>query len=295
MQPSTPVVFRKVRDIGQILTDTFQFLKQHWRPLGRAIGVLCVPVALLSGFLMGKTLGDLQLWAQDLGSGGDIGDPFTAFAGNFLMVVFGYGLFMLAYLVLIGVVHEYLRAYHLGEHHGITPGELWNRAWSQLGSYFGATFLAGLLVILGFVMCILPGLYPLTVLALVQVVHAMERTGATGALSRSNNLVMHQFWPTMGLVILVGLVQWVLNAVVNMPFTIVGAMVEFNRMGVIGDGAELPFWYGVFMALQTAFQLASSMLLYPITAVALCLKYFTLVEEHEGVGLHERIQGFEQA
>ncbi len=297
MQHNAPVVLKQVRDLGEIITDTFRFLKENWRPLFRAIGTLCLPVALLSGFIMGKSLGDLQLMLQNFSEGNTDMAVFETMVGRFLPMVLGYGLFILAYLVLIGIVHEYMRAYQLGEHHGITPGELWSRAWPQLGSYFGATFLSGLLILLGFVLCILPGLYPLTVLALVQVCHAMERTGGGGALSRSNTLVMHQFWPTLGLVLVVYILQAVLNGLLNLPFSVVSGVLELNKMGVpIGGGDEqLPFWYATFTALSTAFQLMTTMLVYPIVATALCLKYFTLIVEHEGAGLAEKIQGFEQA
>jgi hypothetical protein len=295
MQHNAPVVFRQVRDFGQIINDTFNFLKQNWRPLGRAIAIICLPAAVIAGFLMGKTLGDMQLWLQDISGGGAVGDPFNSVMANMGLIILGYGLFAIAYFVLVAIVHEYLRAYHLGEHHGITPGELWDRAKGQIGTYFGVTFLSGLLIIIGFMMCFLPGFYPLTVLALVQVCHAMERTSVGGSLTRSNNLVMHQFWPTLGLVIVIYLINWVLNTAITLPFSIAGAMFELNKAGVIGDGEGLPFWYGIFMALQTSVQLMVSMLLYPVVATAMCLKYFTLVEEHEGAGLQERIQGFDQA
>ena len=33
MQNAAPVQLNQVRDFGQIISSTFQFLKQNWRPL----------------------------------------------------------------------------------------------------------------------------------------------------------------------------------------------------------------------------------------------------------------------
>jgi hypothetical protein len=284
-----------VRDFGRIVSDSFLLFRQHWRPLFRAIGVLCVPAVLLCGLLIGKGIGDmqsLQAYARDA-------DDVAGFMlTNLVPLLAGYAVFLLVYVLVVAVAHEYLRAYHLGEHHGITPAELWRRAREQYLSYLGAGFLCGLLIGIGFVLCIVPGFYPLAVLALVFPAHAIERTGGAGALARSNALVSGDFWPTLGLVVVMGLILWVLNTVVNLPFAIAGAVIGFNSVWTsLGEpgGQVYPDWYSLFSAAQMAFQLVTSVLIYPLGAFAMGLKYFSRVEEREGLGLGQRIQGFENA
>lgn len=295
MQNAVPVQLRQVRDFGQIITDTFQFLKQNRGPLFRAIAVICLPIGLIAGFLMGKTVGDIQSLAFGMGAG----DPDTMLRGlitNFIPMIIGYLLVIVAYVLLISVVHEYIRAYSLGEHHMITTKDLWDRARGQAGTYFGTGFLSGLLIMVGFILCILPGFYPLTVLSLVFICHAIERTGATGSMARSNNLVKDRFWETLGLILIIGLINMVISYVIMLPFTIVGFVVGFNNVlgAVDGSGGGVT-WLGTFTAIQMAVQMAVGMLIHPISSVAMGLKYFTLVEEKEGAGLRQKLEGFEQA
>lgn len=297
MQNVVPVQLSQVRDFGQIISTTFQFLKQNWRPLFRAIAVICLPLGLLAGFFLGKTMGDIQ----SLTMRNDPGDPMAMFSGmmnSIVPLLLGYLLMFAAIILMISITYEYIRAYHLGEHVGITPGDLWKRASGQIGSYFGTSFLSGLLLVLGFVLCILPGFYVLTVLALALACHAIERTGATGSMARSNDLVKGRFWETLGLVLVVGIIQSFITGALMLPFTIVSMVVTMNSTiaSVTSHGSmELPGWMGLFTAISTALQLAITLLTYPIVAVALALKYFTLVEEKEGHGLRKKMEGFEQA
>ncbi len=51
MQNAEPVQLRQVRDFGQLISTTFTFLKQNWKPLVRAMALVCLPAAVIGGFL----------------------------------------------------------------------------------------------------------------------------------------------------------------------------------------------------------------------------------------------------
>ncbi len=297
MQNAAPVQLSQVRDFGQIISTTFVFLKQNWRPLGRALAVICVPPAVISGFFIGKTMGDIQ----SVGLTTDPGNPFGVYNGMlnaWVPMGLGYLLLIASFLLMTTVTYEYIRAYHLNEHLGLTPGELWKRSMSQIGQYFGMNFLSGLLIVLGFLLCILPGLYVISVLSLALAVHAIERKGASGSLGRSNNLVKDRFWETLGLVIVIGIIHSFITGILMLPFSIVSMMVTFNSTfdAIRTEGqTALPGWFAMYTAFTTSLQMAITLLTYPIVAVALSLKYFTLVEEKEGAGFRKKLEGFDQA
>ncbi|HRH39396.1 MAG TPA: hypothetical protein PK760_13680, partial [Flavobacteriales bacterium] len=200
-------------------------------------------------------------------------------------------------LIVVSVVHEYMRARSLGEQELMTPGDLIKRGFSQIGSYFGSGFLTGLLVGVGALLCIIPGVYAYTVLCLALACHAMERSGGAGSLGRSNQLVQGDFWPTLGLAIVIGMINGVANLIVQIPFMIIGVVIGVNSgLEMVETGGDMgyPEWFGIYNSIATAVQWCFQMLTYPIVAVCMCLKYFSRVEEKEGHGLKERIAGFEQ-
>ncbi|MBK6832632.1 MAG: hypothetical protein IPG92_18710 [Flavobacteriales bacterium] len=296
MQNVEPVVLRQVRDFGQIISTTFTFLKQNWKPMVRAMALVSLPAAVIGGFLAGGAFAGFQ--ELQFGQPSDPMELWSRMGSSFLLEIPGLLILMIGWMLVIAIVHEFLRAYHLGEHHFLSSGDLLKRGFSQLGSYFGASFLTGLLAGVGVLLCILPGVYAYTVLCLSLSCHAIERAGGSGSLGRSNQLVQGDFWPTLGLVFVIGLINGLVNMVVQLPFTIAGMIVGVNAgLDAVQNGGEvgMPGWFGVFTSISTAVQWCFQMLTYPIVAVCLCLKYFSRVEEKEGHGLQERIAGFDQA
>lgn len=295
MQNIAPVQLNKVRDFGELISTTFQFLRENWKPLARAIAVVCLPAAVIGGFLSGSTMASIQQ-LQFTNSQ----DPFATLSilgQGMIAALPGFIVLILGYLMLVSMVHEYIRAYHLGEHHFLTTSELFKRAWSQLGSYFGAGFLTGLLALVGLALCVLPGIYVITVLSLAMTAHAIERTGSTGSLSRSNQLAKGDFWGTLGVFIVISLIAGILNFIVQLPFTIAAGVIGFNTGMELTQGREasFPTWYVLFMSISTAIQWCGQMLLYPIAAVCMALKYFSRVEETEAQGLRKKMEDFGQA
>lgn len=296
MQNAAPVHLRQVRDFGQLISTTFTFLKQNWRPLFRAIATLCLPVAIIGGSFAGGSMATMQ--RASMTPSDDPMAVFTTMGTTMVTLIPAYLLLFLDFVLLVALVYEYMRAYDKGEHHGITTGELWRRAWPQLGSYFVPVFLTGLIIGVGTVLCILPGLYFMTVFALVYACHAFERCGGGASLGRSMQLVSGDFWPTLGLALVILIIYSLVNYVFQIPVFIVTFTATMNStmsMLETGKPGELPGWFDMFMLVATAIQWCVTILTYPIVAVCMCLKYFSRVEEKEAPALRERIQGFEQA
>lgn len=297
MQNTAPVQLRQVRDLGQIVSTTFTFIKQNWRPLFRAIAMLCMPFAIAGGFLAGGGMAGFQQMGMQAEQ-----DPFQALdllQNNMLSVIPGYVLLFVGFILLISLVHEYLRAYHLGVHHSMTSGDLIKNAVGQIGPYLGASLLTWLLCFVGILLFFFPFFYAWGVLSLALAAHAMERTGGAEALTRSYNLVKGDFWPTLGLLLVIGIIQYLLMYVVQLPMLIVTFTVGINTgLEMIqnnGMPSGFPSWFSMFMSIATALQWCAMMLVYTIVATCMTLKYFSRVEEREGQGLKEKIAGFEQA
>ncbi len=292
MQNIAPVQLRQVRDFGQIVNDTFRFLRQNGRTLFGAIAATCIPLALLAGFLVGKTVGDFQqmLVRSRFDGLGDL--------SGLGLALLGYLGILLVYVQLLAMVNEYIRAYHLGEHHGMRTGDLWRRGASQWPTYFGIAFLTGVITVVGALLCVLPGIWAAIALSLVYVCHAIERTGASDSLTRSYKLIQDRWWETFGLLIVVGLIQAVITMALMLPLTVVSFIVGFNTTFTGFENGDMDGgvgWLSTYTAISTMAQTALNMLTYPIIMVAMALKYFTLVEEKEGAGLRQRLEGFEQA
>ena len=118
----------------------------------------------------------------------------------------------------------------------------------------GAGVLAGLGIALGFLLLIVPGLFLLTIWAVIAPVIVLERAGVLPAFGRSRELVRGNGWPVFGVIVLLFLIVIAIGLVVGV---IAGAIGEAGRY--IGD----------FVA---------TVLTAPLSALAAAVLYFRLRE-----------------
>jgi hypothetical protein len=295
MQNAAPVQLNQVRDFGQIISATFLFLKQNWRPLLRAISFLCVPFALVGGFLAANWGGGLQGFQFNPEN---VAEILPAFLDSLFIIIPAYILLMIGFILLIAISHEYMRAYSLNEHVGITPSDLLKRAAPQFLRYTGLTIVLTILTIVSGLLCFFPLLYVGTIISLSYPVLAIERKGTFGSIGRSVQLVNQDFWWTLLIMIVILLVYYSISFFVQLPVIVVGAVVGFNTaLDSLREGGapEFPAWFTMFSAISNSISLATGMLIYPIWVVARSLKYFSMIERTEGTSLRAKVEGFEGA
>jgi hypothetical protein len=96
-----------------------------------------------------------------------------------------------------------------------TPGQLVRSVTPMLGRLIGVGLVAGIGVVLGFVLLIVPGLILLTMWAVVAPVVVIERPPGFGALRRSRELVRGNGWQVFGVVVMLDLLLIVVALVVD--------------------------------------------------------------------------------
>jgi hypothetical protein len=129
--------------------------------------------------------------------------------------------------------------------------ESFNYTLARLLSLLVASIITGILIVLGFIAFIVPGVILALMFSLVYPAIMLEGTGALGSLSRSRELVSNRWLKTFGLMILLGIIVAIVNGVFGLiaaPFGIVSPLIS-----------------GILTALIT-----------PIVAIALTLYYYSM-------------------
>src|SRR5215218_4618050 len=96
-----------------------------------------------------------------------------------------------------------------------TVGGLFSSASPYIGPLLLAGILAGIATAIGFVLLIVPGLFLLTIWAVIVPVIVIERTGAMPAFGRSRELVRGDGWRVFGVIVVLFLLQIVLGGLVQ--------------------------------------------------------------------------------
>lgn len=306
---TTPADFWQVRDFGAKISAVFDFIGEHWRRLGKCLVYFVLPGALLLGIGLGlffNTLYDQMGLARKVGASGPntMGSAsFTGFSltGGVLMFV---GL-LLSALLLLSTVYAYLRArLRLPAAEPVTPAAVWAAMRERLGSmllsivvflggYFGLALGFGvvfgvaavgfksaaasipILFLVGMAVFAL-ATYVGVALSLYFPVLWLEDRSVFSTVGRCFQLIKGRWWATLGLLLVVALLQSTLSIVFILPqYAIMfGKMMQLPGLDSDVVGVLAQCFYAVGVIFVNC-----------VSLLAAAFQYFSLTEEREGHGL----------
>jgi hypothetical protein len=94
-------------------------------------------------------------------------------------------------------------------------GSLFGAASPFIGKLIGAGLLAGIAITIGLILLIAPGLYLMTIWAVIVPVIVLERMGVFDSFGRSQSLVKGNGWPVLGVLVCLFVIQIVVSLIVN--------------------------------------------------------------------------------
>lgn len=303
---TTHADFWQERDFGAKISATFEFIGAHWRVLGKCLVYFVLPFTLLMGVGLGlftnsifNMAGQRAATQAAMAKGG----PWAMFGlYSFGGIAAGFLGAILSFLLLIGTVYGYLRArLRLPATQPVTPAAVWVEIKAKLGRMvlvmllvvaayivfaFGFLLVVGLLAgrgsspvaatLLGMLLAGAVAAYLSIVLSLYFPVLWLEDLSIFATVSRCFQLIRGQWWATLGLLLVVGIIQGMLAFVFVLP--------QYGVMaGKILHVAALDS--DVFGVLAQCIYAVGIIFTYTVPLLALAFQYFHLVEQKEGWGL----------
>lgn len=281
--PEQYIRFPKQRDLGEIITDTFKFLRQNYRLLFRLIVRIAGPAFLIMALLLGY-------YSFRMGEG--LLNPFNQDFGNynnsFFLTIFLLMIsFVVFYALLYNVVFFSIKSYitHQGT---IDEDEVTLSAKRNFSRMFGILIVSGILLFLGFLL-IFPGIYLWVPLSLAPAVLIFENRGIRESLEEVFRIISRNWWMTFLSLILIYLLVQVISMIFQMPLVLYYFIkaLSMTQEGAVADPTSLFDW--VYVVLNIVASLIQH-LLSVIMIVAVALIYFNLHEKKYATGSMEEIE-----
>ena len=281
------IEFKKQRDFGLLLSDTFTFIRIEFKPLLKAIFSISGPMLILFLIAMAfytYTVGDVFNFDITGGGFGEFSNPFLIIISALAYLVSA----ILAYIFTASTALHYIKSY-IDNEGNVDVLEVKQNVYKTFWGYLGLGLLKWITLIFAMVLCFLPILYAMVPMFLVFCIYIFEaKRGATDAYSYSFYLVNEDFWLSIGTIIVIGILMYILSMVFAIPTLIY----TYAKMGIFSgefDPANANAFvdpiYILLNVLATLFQL----LLNIILVVASALLYFHLNEKKNFTGTYERI------
>jgi hypothetical protein len=279
------VEFRKLREFGELIGDTFLFMKQNFKPLMKSF------FALTGIFIVGGIISSMLAQLQLVGIAQAAGTIYDDSPRNMIYNV-GFTYFLSMVFVLLTYTSMYVSilsfiALYI-EKGNIAPTV--DEVWAYFKYYFFRMMGSGVLLVIFFmlclILCIVPGIYVYPALTIFAPIMILENGSFTHSFDRSFKLLKEEWWITAAVILVINLIFYAFSTMVQLPAIIimmVGAFTQGER--------TITNVYAVISSISQ--QISYIFMIIPIICSSLI--YFNLVERKENLGLFQRMDSLGQS
>lgn len=309
----------KTRTFSEKLSDTFNFLRENWRPIAKYFLYLMVPASIVLAFFMNHFWSGYMgiiMNAEGIGTG-QVQSELLSFGLNAGITLL---LFLIASVVLFAMLFALMRLYRVREQRlqGLTTEEFktemmvcLKRAAILMATCFGIGFV--MLLVLGLVMALGFSLHPavgfLAMLAfyvvlivvavplmLVEPIYMMEdQTGIVEALRKAWRLGFATWFGIFGVTFVIGLLASVVQTVTMGPWYIMFIIKTVFTVSNDLDGSFVnSFAYTFFEYLTCILECLGMLLSMVFTTIGLTIQYGHASDKIDGTGVAQNIEKFDE-
>ena len=216
-------------------------------------------------------------------------NPFAIYSAMGSMigyVLINLALVLLATNMLSCVVYSYVKMYVRYGKDEFTTNDVWSESMKNFGPFLIATIVTVAIMCVGFVFCIIPGIYLAIALSLILAIMIFEEEGISVAFNRSFKLIKTKWWFTFGVFIVAGIIIYILSILISIPSMAMGLKSMFFNLKQTHNPA-MNFSVGFYVVSSITNLISQFFTVIPL--IITCFLYFSFVEEKEKPSLLEKI------
>ena len=267
------------RDFGNKINATFQYIGQNFRSLGLSLLYIVGPVALVAGIAAGVMQSNMMRLAGESANArtNDFAAAFQMLSffsspSYWLTVLFS----MLANVAVILTTYAHMKVYDRTKGEAIDVSDVWAEVQPAIGRGIIISVLNSIVIGVGFVFLVIPGLYLAVVLSLSLAVTSFEGTDFGVTWNRCFQLIRDKWWSTLGLIFIMIIIVFIVGLVFAIPAGIIAFL----------TGAKLlPNVSVVWLMLGNIISEVGKTILNVVIYTAIGFQYTNLVERQEGRGM----------
>ncbi|GAB6008891.1 DUF7847 domain-containing protein [Dysgonomonas reticulitermitis] len=260
----------ETRDFSGNFDTTLNFIKQNYGAILKPL-LLVIPVILLAVYLQPNT-SDIQI---------DYGNPWATYAELFTFKFFlSTFLIWLSLFIVMLYTTCYMAEYAKSADGKVNTANVWPKVFASILPVLAASIIYSVLMIIGFILCLIPGIIIAVYLYFYMYVYIVEDRGVVDSLQRSYELVKGNWWVTLGYLIVFGIISFLLSLIFAIPTLLV----------TIGSFMQIDFFTSdVFVYITSFIAKIGDVLVYPIVYIAGGVMYFSYRNQLEGIDMESDI------
>ncbi|WP_318312445.1 hypothetical protein [Flagellimonas crocea] len=287
MQTSSKYIeFKKQRELGEILSDTFGFMRAEFKPffgtILKIVGPYILVMLIAMGFYM-FTIGDIFNITS-------IGGTYNTFSPIFMVLSVLALIFssIAAYVLAQGTVLYYIKSYI--DHKGSTNfDEIRQGVYGSFWSLIGLGIIVGLSVFVGAMFCLVPGIYLAVPLSVSFAILVFLKKDTMESYQYSFTLIRENWWITFATLFVI----YIIVAVASYAFSLPTFIYSWIKMGIFSgemDAESMNLFSDPIYLLLNIISSLVQFLMNLILLVSTAFIFFNLNEKKNFTGTFERIE-----
>jgi len=269
---------RKLRNFSDNINDSFQFIKQEFKPLLGCYVAICGMFIVLSSVISGLYQRDSMVGFMRIFKGLDyqqrgLGDVFNL---NYFLILF---LGTLSYVIMHIVIAVYFKLYTQKGKVSPTIEEVWKATLRFIVPIFFYSIIYGIITFISVFFCIVPFFYFAVVFAPFTLIYVVEEVSFTDGFSRCFSLIRDNYWESLGIYLISYLIYSISAGIIGILVSIIAGGISYLTT------KDIAAVTGIVTGTLNIF----THIFYIIFSVSVSLNYYNLVERLDGSGLLERI------
>lgn len=273
------IELRQIRDFGQNISDTFQYIRQEFTPLLKSFlgiaGVFILLGSVTASFYQDEMMNNIQSVLQRvrLREQYSVNEIFSPM--YFLTILFS----IIGVIAMKVVAACYFKLYEANNNSSPTVQDVWKEFTKYMLPITLYTIILMVLCAVGMLFCVLPGVYLLIVFTPIEMIFVVENVSFSQAFNRSFQIIRNNFWTSFGIYLVSAIIYSVASGIVGLLIGVVAGLVSYFSTNDLDSAVNTVT--GVLNVI--------SQLFYIIFLVSVGLHYYNLVEQNDGEGLLRKI------
>jgi len=278
MHANQKIEFQAERDFGSRLNAAFDFIRRNFTPLVISMLVTLMPLLAIGGGILlliyrygraDKIDTEISVW-------------FSIWAGLGALVFY----FMLLSFLPASIVYSYIKLYRERSESVFTVEQVVSELKKHWLRLLGGGIMSYIVIMPALLLLIVPGIYLAVPMSMIPYIIVNEHVNFFEAFPRAMYMVKNNWWETLGVIIVAGIISSLFTYVFQLPFTIF-----FGSASLLSASDE--FWsLGFWGILSAVVYLVGNFVVQIIPLTIYAFHYHHLVEIKEGTGLMKRLAEF---
>ncbi len=283
------IIFKQERDIGEILSDTFKFLRLEGKELFGYIFRYAGPALLIMVLSMSvytqNVLGGFDAFTSGinnpiLGNSPILQGPF--WVAILFLIISG----LAYYALLYGVINHYVKSY-VANNGIVLKEDISQGVKKDFWSLIGLNLLSGIIIGIGFAFCGFPGIYLSIAMIGTYSIFIMDRLDISNTISYSFTLTKGEWWNTFLTMVVTFILYYIMIIVFQIPQYIYFFIKAFVNAETITADPSVMFDWGY--TVLSAIGMIGQYLGYTLIAITTVFIYYSLNEKKNLSGTLEKI------